>query len=115
MTSTVPPGRGLSASLPRHFVPGYDQPVPPGQKPFAHRRASHKLALCGFTGLPWGEWREDKASLGGLLFYCPGGAKEFSPGFQPWETSNKAVRPVRARDGVGEMPSNATEKELGIC
>jgi hypothetical protein len=31
MTSTVPPGRGLSASLPRHFVPGYDQPVPPGQ------------------------------------------------------------------------------------
>jgi hypothetical protein len=39
-TSTVPPGRGLSASLPRHFVPGYDQPVPPGQKPFAHRSAS---------------------------------------------------------------------------
>src|ERR1700722_13941387 len=31
MTSTVPPGRNLSASLPRHFVPGYDQPVPPGQ------------------------------------------------------------------------------------
>src|ERR1700722_214656 len=26
---------------PRHFVPGYDHPVPPGQKPFAHRRASH--------------------------------------------------------------------------
>jgi hypothetical protein len=53
-----------------------------------------------------------------LLFYCPGGAEEFSPGFQPWETSNKAVRPERARDGVGEMPfesSNATEKELGIC
>jgi hypothetical protein len=24
-TSTVPPGRGLSTSLPRHFVPGYDQ------------------------------------------------------------------------------------------
>jgi hypothetical protein len=43
-------------------------------------------------------------SLGGLLFYCPGGAAEFSPGFQPWETSNKAVRPERARDGVGEMP-----------
>jgi hypothetical protein len=32
MTSAVPPGRGLSASLPRHFVPGYYQPVPPGQK-----------------------------------------------------------------------------------
>jgi hypothetical protein len=26
--------------FPRHFVPGYDQPVPPGQKPFTHRRAS---------------------------------------------------------------------------
>jgi hypothetical protein len=25
----------------RHCVPGYDQPVPPGQKPFAHRRVSH--------------------------------------------------------------------------
>jgi hypothetical protein len=24
---------------PRHFVPGYDQPVPPGQKPFAHSKA----------------------------------------------------------------------------
>ena len=45
MTSTVPPGRGgLSASLPRHFVPGYYQRVPPGQKPFAHRSALH-LAL----------------------------------------------------------------------
>jgi len=39
-TSTVPPGRDLSASLPRHFVPGYYQPVPPGQKPFAHRSAT---------------------------------------------------------------------------
>ena len=29
--------------FPRHFVPGYDQPVPPGQKPFAHRRASHSV------------------------------------------------------------------------
>jgi hypothetical protein len=28
---------------------------------------------------------------------CPGGAVGFSPGFQPWETSNKAVRPERAR------------------
>jgi hypothetical protein len=36
-SSAVPPGRGLSPSLPRHFVPGYDQPVPPGQKPFAHK------------------------------------------------------------------------------
>jgi hypothetical protein len=28
----------LGWRCPRHFVPGYDQPVPPGQKPFAHRR-----------------------------------------------------------------------------
>ena len=27
-------------SPPRHFVPGYDQPVPTGQKPFVHRSAS---------------------------------------------------------------------------
>jgi hypothetical protein len=31
MTSTVPPGRGLSMSLSRHFVPGYDRAVPPEQ------------------------------------------------------------------------------------
>jgi hypothetical protein len=30
MTSTVPLGRG-SLNRPRHFVPGYYQPVPPGQ------------------------------------------------------------------------------------
>jgi hypothetical protein len=24
----------------RHFVPGYYQPVPPGQKPFPHRSAT---------------------------------------------------------------------------
>ena len=42
MTSTVPPGRGLSASLTRHFVPGYDQPVPPGQNRF-----SPSIALFG--------------------------------------------------------------------
>ena len=35
-----PSGTGLSASLPRHFVPAYYQPVPPGQKPFAHRGAT---------------------------------------------------------------------------
>jgi hypothetical protein len=42
--SIVPPGRGLSASPTMHFVPGYDQPVPPGQKPFAHRGPRIKLA-----------------------------------------------------------------------
>jgi hypothetical protein len=35
MTSTVPPGRSLSASLSRHFVPGYYRADPPGQKPCA--------------------------------------------------------------------------------
>jgi hypothetical protein len=28
----------LGSRYPRHFVPGYYRPVPPGQKPFAHRR-----------------------------------------------------------------------------
>jgi hypothetical protein len=26
----------FEAAIPRHFVPGYDRTVPPGQKPFAH-------------------------------------------------------------------------------
>jgi hypothetical protein len=33
-------------------------------------------------------------------WYCPGGAEEFSPGFQPWETSNKAVRPHKEHGGI---------------
>src|SRR6202030_4561829 len=36
-----PSGTGLSASLPRHFVPGYYQPVPPGQ--------SHSPEFDGFA------------------------------------------------------------------
>ena len=32
---------------PRHFVPGYYQPVPPGQKPLTHRAPRIKLALMG--------------------------------------------------------------------
>jgi hypothetical protein len=32
---------------PRHFVPGYDQPVPRGQKPFAIQGPRIKLALTG--------------------------------------------------------------------
>ena len=39
------------------------------------------------------------------MFFCPAGAVGFSPGFQPWETSKKAVRPERARDHVGQMRS----------
>ena len=45
---------GSSAWIhPRHFMPGYYQPVPPGQKPFAHRRSLIKLALMGPQ--PWAE------------------------------------------------------------
>ena len=32
------------------------------------------------------------------MLYCPEGAEEFSPGFQPWELSGKAIRPEGARD-----------------
>jgi hypothetical protein len=32
-----PSGTGISISLPRHFVPGYDHPVPPGQRPRYYR------------------------------------------------------------------------------
>jgi hypothetical protein len=35
-----PTGRFSRGTLPRHFVPGYDQPVRPGQKPFSHRSVS---------------------------------------------------------------------------
>jgi hypothetical protein len=35
-----PVGAYFQAHLPRHFVPGYDQPVPLGQKPFAYRSGS---------------------------------------------------------------------------
>jgi hypothetical protein len=37
----------LGGDEPRHFVPGYDRTVPPGQKPFTHRRTRTKLALMG--------------------------------------------------------------------
>ena len=59
MTSTVPSGRGLSASLTRHFVPGYYRAVPTGHKQtisLSLRDKSHspieapriKVALMGF-------------------------------------------------------------------
>ena len=41
--------RALSASIPRHFVPGYYQPVPPGQKPLTHRAPRIELALVGYS------------------------------------------------------------------
>ena len=64
MTSTVPPGRGLSASLPRHFVPGYYQPVPPGQKPLTHRVPRIKLALVGRAPPRSGFQRAGEVSFG---------------------------------------------------
>jgi hypothetical protein len=40
LTMDRPSGTGTSLHrYPRHFVPGYYQPVPPGQKPFARRSA----------------------------------------------------------------------------
>jgi hypothetical protein len=54
LRSACPSGTGgLTTSLPRHLVPGYDQPVPPGQKPFAPRLSSEAggpgdgEAICG--------------------------------------------------------------------
>ena len=47
MPSTVPPGRGLSASLPRHFVPGYYRAVPPGQNHSPSEAPRIKPALMG--------------------------------------------------------------------
>jgi hypothetical protein len=41
-------GAYFQAHLPRHFVPGYYQPVPLGQKPFAHIQGPRiQLALMG--------------------------------------------------------------------
>jgi hypothetical protein len=45
--STVPPGRGLSASLSRHFVPGYYRAVPPGQNHSPIEAPRIKSALMG--------------------------------------------------------------------
>src|SRR5271157_5896758 len=45
--SIVPVGRGYFPHNPRHFVPGYYQPVPPGQKPFGPRAPRLKLTRMG--------------------------------------------------------------------
>src|SRR5450631_2133597 len=44
-----PSGTGLSGSLPRHFVPGYYQPVPPGRKALAYPGPRIKLPPMGGT------------------------------------------------------------------
>jgi len=45
--SIVPLGRDDFPRDSGHFVPGYYQPVPPGQKPFTPRAPHVKLALIG--------------------------------------------------------------------
>jgi hypothetical protein len=72
-----PSGTGLSASLPRHFVPGYYQPVPPGP-------CSLDIFLC--------------------VFQAPEGRTENSPGLRPWESkddmSRQAATPVATLSAV---------------
>jgi hypothetical protein len=47
-------GRGRTIEpLNAYFVPGYDPPVPPGQKPFAHRRAGHPNERFGADSRPY--------------------------------------------------------------
>jgi hypothetical protein len=46
--SIVPLGRGYFTDDPRHFVPGYDRAVPPGQI-HSTAEALLKLALMGFN------------------------------------------------------------------
>jgi hypothetical protein len=46
----VPPGRGSHCIATRYLVPGYYQPVPPGQKPFSPRNASQLFAAYGRSG-----------------------------------------------------------------
>ena len=43
-----PAGTGYFPHDSRHIVPGYYLAVPPGQRPFAHRSASHYLSAYGF-------------------------------------------------------------------
>ena len=40
--------------------------------------SGQEAQLLAFHRDPCGEWHEDKAGLGGLLFYCPGGAEDFN-------------------------------------
>ncbi len=47
-TFTLLSVRTFRRTCPRHFVPGYNRAVPPGQKPFALREPCIKLALMGF-------------------------------------------------------------------
>jgi len=60
---------GLSGSLSRHFVPGYDQPVPPGQK---------TRPPCGSLDIFCDEW--------GLALVGGGGSADMLPLYeQEWQ------------------------------
>src|SRR5271166_2634920 len=59
--SIVPLGRGYFPHNPRHFVPGYYQPVPPGQKPFGPRAPRLKLTRMGAC---------PSAPTGGICFHA---------------------------------------------
>jgi hypothetical protein len=50
--SIVPLGRDYFPRESRHLVPGYYQPVPPGQKPFTPRAPHVKLTQVFFFGRP---------------------------------------------------------------
>src|ERR1700722_804073 len=54
------------------------------------------------------EWHEDKAVWD--VFFCPAGAVGFSPGFQPWETSKKPVRPEKGERSRGPKASDCYRK-----
>jgi hypothetical protein len=116
MTSPVPPGR---ASL--HRYPGTSCLatilLSLRDKSHSSIEAPHNY-LSTYGAQSWAkpkvEWHEVKASLGGLLFYCPGGAEEFSPGFQPG--FNPGKHPIKRFALKGremawaKCPSNATER-----
>jgi hypothetical protein len=61
------------------------------------------------------EWHEVKASLGGFLFYRPEGLKNLAQGFNPGKHPIKRFALKGREMAWAKCPSNATEKELGIC
>jgi hypothetical protein len=74
MTSTVPPGRGLSASLIQALRACVLSACPSGTEAI---RPSKRHPIT-YGAIPWGQWREDKA-FGMVL--RPEGTGGLSPGF----------------------------------
>ena len=65
MTSAVPLGRGFSASLSRHFVPGYYGAVPPGHKATRpSKRLAKSYRLLAFLSFSFGATRNLQTSQG---------------------------------------------------